>query len=105
MGTTLPALTAITADRILLDGRSSTRRGGSGKGFDWALLQAVPDRERVVLSGGLDPHNVGRASALGVAGLDVSSGVEAAPGVKSPERMRAFMRGRRYGLPTRGRLP
>lgn len=76
---------------LLLDSHSATKAGGSGQAFDWSL---VPDsmRGRFILAGGLDADNVGAAlSALRPWAVDVSSGVESAPGIKSASKMAAFM--------------
>jgi phosphoribosylanthranilate isomerase len=81
------------ADRILFDAKPPTdadRPGGHGRAFDWPLLagQTVP----YMLSGGLAPDNVAAAlAATGAPGVDVSSGVERAVGVKDPARIRAFL--------------
>lgn len=82
-----PAWARYPADALLLDGKAP----GSGQAWprDWAqplLDQGV----RIILAGGLDPENVREALALRPYGLDVSSGVEEAPGKKSEARMRAF---------------
>lgn len=79
-------------DFHLLDGHAPGLRGGTGRTFDWSLLAA---RHRgappLILSGGLDADCVAEAlEATDPYAVDVSSGVEAAPGVKDPERMRAF---------------
>jgi phosphoribosylanthranilate isomerase len=66
--------------------------GGNGLSFDWRLLAAVKDRVPFLLSGGLTPDNVAAAiAATGAAIVDVSSGVETAPGVKSPDLIRLFI--------------
>ncbi|MHB2017083.1 MAG: bifunctional indole-3-glycerol-phosphate synthase TrpC/phosphoribosylanthranilate isomerase TrpF [Candidatus Xenobia bacterium] len=94
----LPRVEQTGATRIVLDGFHRDKRGGSGVSFDWSLLDGYPDRERVVLGGGLTPEKAAAADALDVWALDVNSGVEDAPGQKNAERMRAFMqalRGRR----------
>ena len=70
---------------------------GSGKTFDWDLLQKLPSTEKqVLLAGGLNPDNVGEALAActgKIDGLDTSSGVERADGNgKSKERIEAFVR-------------
>jgi phosphoribosylanthranilate isomerase len=87
---------ATIVDRLLFDARppaDATRPGGLGNSFDWTLLRGVDARVPWVLSGGLDPGNVGEAIAItGASGVDVSSGVERAPGVKDPGRIRAFIR-------------
>ena len=70
--------------------------GGSGSGFDMALLADVPrgaDRPALILSGGLSADNVGaRMAALRPFAVDVSSGVESSPGLKDLVRMADFMR-------------
>lgn len=66
--------------------------GGNGLAFDWRLIAAVKDRVRFMLSGGLTPDNVAAAiAATGATIVDVSSGVETAPGVKSPDHIRQFV--------------
>lgn len=65
---------------------------GSGEVFDWRLAEGVVDPNRLIVSGGLDPDNVGDAVAhLRPYGVDVCSGVEAEPGRKDPQRLRAFL--------------
>lgn len=87
------------ADEILFDAKppnGATLPGGNGVAFDWRILSALDLAVPFMLSGGLDPENVGRALALTRAqAVDVSSGVEVAPGVKSPERIRAFVKASR----------
>ncbi len=64
--------------------------GGTGRAFDWRILgDRAPDRAFV--AGGLRPENVSRLLPYAPWGVDVSSGVESAPGVKDPERMRRFV--------------
>ena len=66
--------------------------GGNGVSFDWTLLKDAGKQHHFMLSGGLDAGNVANALAItGAAGVDVSSGVESAPGIKDPERIKAFM--------------
>jgi len=66
--------------------------GGNGLAFDWHLLDEVKDRVPFMLSGGLTPENVGDAiAATGAEIVDVSSGVETAPGIKSPDLIRQFI--------------
>jgi phosphoribosylanthranilate isomerase len=84
------------ADGVLLDTRSANALGGSGAVFDWraaaAGLTSVRGQCRVIVAGGLRPENVsGAIKALFPDVVDVSSGVEASPGVKDPQLMRAFM--------------
>lgn len=91
----LPDLEAVPADRVLLDAWHPSAHGGTGTAFDWALLDRHPARERIILAGGLTPERVAEATRLGVAGLDVSSGVEVSPGIKDHARMAAFFAARR----------
>jgi phosphoribosylanthranilate isomerase len=66
--------------------------GGNGVSFDWTLLKEAGKQHHFMLSGGLDAGNVANALAItGAVGVDVSSGVESAPGIKDPERIKAFM--------------
>jgi phosphoribosylanthranilate isomerase len=76
------------AHLLLIDGASP----GSGELFDWRLAEGVVDPRRLIVSGGLRADNVGAAIAhLRPWGVDVSSGVEAAPGVKDPGKLRDFV--------------
>ena len=83
------------ADRLLLDAKppkDAAYPGGHGRPFDWSLLADLDPGFPFMLSGGLDPANV--AEAIRVtrpAGIDVSSGVESAPGVKDPARIAEFI--------------
>jgi phosphoribosylanthranilate isomerase len=83
------------ADRLIFDARAdlaATRPGGLGKRFDWRLLENLRTRVPFVLSGGLDAGNVAQALRITAApGVDVSSGVERAPGEKDPDKIRAFI--------------
>ncbi|MGY2050224.1 phosphoribosylanthranilate isomerase [Methylobacterium sp. JK268] len=83
------------ADGILLDAKpdpSATRPGGNGQAFDWDLLRGVALPPFTLLSGGLAPGNVAAAlRRTGLRGVDVSSGVEAAPGHKDAALIRAFV--------------
>jgi phosphoribosylanthranilate isomerase len=83
-----------TADAVLIDALVPGSLGGSGVAVDWeALRPELGTRRsgRVVLAGGLTPDNVARAvAALRPDVVDVSSGVESAPGIKDQARMRAF---------------
>ncbi|RDV04143.1 phosphoribosylanthranilate isomerase [Undibacter mobilis] len=87
------------ADRLLFDARApqdATRPGGLGKTFDWTLLAGLKTGVPYMLSGGLDAGNVAEALRITRApGVDVSSGVERAPGEKDPDRIRAFIRAAR----------
>jgi phosphoribosylanthranilate isomerase len=88
----LEALTSC-ADAILFDARADGALGGTGRTFDWLLLpNRRSEASRIVLAGGLTPGLVGEAIARVRPDIvDVSSGVESAPGVKDPELMRAFV--------------
>lgn len=91
---TLEALAGYPADAFLLDAPPlDGRMGGTGRSFDWGDAASLPwDRERVALAGGLTAENVGAAvAAVRPALVDVSSGVESAPGIKDATRMAAFM--------------
>lgn len=83
------------ADRILLDAKppqGATRPGGLGESFDWDLLKALDPELGFMLSGGLTPDNVAAAvKATRPLGVDASSGLETAPGVKNAALIRAFI--------------
>ncbi len=83
------------ADLILFDAKAPSGAdlpGGNGRTFDWSVLEGVSDAIPFMLSGGLDPDNVAEAIArTHPVAVDVSSGVEMAPGVKDPERIRRFL--------------
>ena len=80
---------------ILLDTYHKDRLGGSGEAFDWSLAaraKALTDRP-IILAGGLTPENVKAAlTAVRPYAVDVSSGVEASPGVKDHAKIKAFVR-------------
>jgi phosphoribosylanthranilate isomerase len=90
---------ATVADRILFDARppkDATRPGGLGTAFDWRVLENLDLALPFMVSGGLTADNVAEAVRLTRAGgLDVSSGVERAPGIKDPEMIRNFIRAAR----------
>ena len=76
---------------ILLDAHDPERRGGTGRTIDWDAAAAIARRRRVVLAGGLNPDNIAAAvSRVRPFGVDVSSGVESAPGIKDVGRLRAL---------------
>lgn len=86
---------AAAADAVVVDSLVPGALGGTGVCADWPALAAAFDAgerpPRLVLAGGLRPDNVGRALDLVRPDIvDVSSGVEASPGIKDPARMRAF---------------
>jgi phosphoribosylanthranilate isomerase len=77
--------------RILLDAHDPVRRGGTGRPIDWAAAAGVAARREILLAGGLTPDNVAEAVArVRPFGIDVSSGVERAPGIKDHQRLRAL---------------
>lgn len=82
------------ADRFLFDAKppkGSELPGGNGVSFDWRILRSLDDGIDYMLSGGLNRQNVGEALALtGARAIDISSGVESAPGVKDLALMDAF---------------
>ena len=83
------------ADFLLIDAKppkDAVLPGGNGLPFDWRLAGGFSPRTPWLLSGGLDPRNVAEAIALtGARGVDVSSGVESAPGVKDEGKIAAFV--------------
>lgn len=91
------------ADYLMVDGDSP----GSGQVFDWRLAEGVVDHDRLIVCGGLRPDNVAEAVAfLRPWGVDVSTGVEAAPGRKDPMLMRDFItNARRAHADVAGRHP
>ena len=99
-GVAAPVIRALSVDAaaawpagstLLLDAHDPVKRGGTGRTIDWAAAAAVAARRRVLLAGGLTPDNVADAIArVRPFGIDVSSGVERAPGVKDHQRIRAL---------------
>ena len=91
------------ADAVLFDARpppSALLPGGNGQSFDWSLLAGFRSTLVWFLSGGLDAGNVQEAlRTVSPGGVDVSSGVEDRPGVKNPEKIRAFVRAVRQAGP------
>jgi phosphoribosylanthranilate isomerase len=87
------------ADRLIFDARAprdATRPGGLGRPFDWRLLEGLYTSVPFMLSGGLDQGNVAEALRVTRApGVDVSSGVESAPGEKDFDKIRGFVRAAR----------
>jgi phosphoribosylanthranilate isomerase len=79
-------------DLHLLDTAARGLRGGTGETWDWGLARRRPRTVPAILSGGLTPENVAEGiAALDPYAVDVASGVEAAPGVKDPARLAAFL--------------
>jgi phosphoribosylanthranilate isomerase len=97
---TAPVIRALPVERaaawpegttLLLDAHDPVRRGGTGRVIDWSAAAAVAAHRRVLLAGGLTPDNVADAIArVRPFGIDVSSGVERAPGIKDHARIRAL---------------
>ena len=83
------------ADITMFDAKppkGADRPGGHGKAFDWTLLAGLKWKTPWMLAGGLTPENVAQAVELsGAKIVDVSSGVESAPGVKDPDKIRRFV--------------
>jgi phosphoribosylanthranilate isomerase len=86
------AIAAVPAGAtVLLDAHDPLKRGGTGRTIDWRAAAAVAKLRRVILSGGLNSDNVAAAiAAVEPYAIDVSSGVESSPGVKSAEKLRAL---------------
>jgi phosphoribosylanthranilate isomerase len=83
---------------VLLDAHDPVRRGGTGRRVDWSVAAAVAARRRTLLAGGLTPDNVAEAVAqVQPFGIDVSSGVESAPGIKDSGRIRALFEALQHG--------
>jgi phosphoribosylanthranilate isomerase len=81
----------IEASAYLLDAFDPDRLGGTGKTFDWSVARKAKQYGPIILAGGLTPENVGRAvREVRPFAVDVASGVESAPGVKDPAKLRAF---------------
>jgi phosphoribosylanthranilate isomerase len=97
---TAPVIKAVPVERadgwpdattLLLDVHDPVKRGGTGRVIDWRAAAAVAAHRRVLLAGGLTPDNVAEAIArVRPFGVDVSSGVERAPGIKDHARIRAL---------------
>lgn len=78
---------------ILLDGWSPAEAGGTGQSFDWSVARSCQQERPVILAGGIDAGNLSDAlAAVDPFAVDVSSGVESAPGVKDGERIRELFR-------------
>lgn len=89
----LQATVAYSAEAWLLDSYVAGQLGGTGARFNWDLaVEAVRSRRPVILAGGLTPENAAEAvRQVRPYGLDVSSGVESAPGLKDSAKVRAFI--------------
>jgi phosphoribosylanthranilate isomerase len=87
---------------LLVDTVDPVRRGGTGVAVDWNRAAALARERKIVLAGGLTPANVAEAiTAVRPFGVDVSSGVEASPGVKDPEKVARFLANARGAFETR----
>ena len=76
---------------VLLDAHDPVKRGGTGVTIDWSVAAAVAWRRPIFLSGGLNPGNIEEAvTRVNPHAVDVSSGVESAPGIKDPVKLRAL---------------
>jgi phosphoribosylanthranilate isomerase len=95
-------LYAKVADGLVFDARApkeATRPGGLGTPFDWTLLKGIDTGVPTMLSGGLTVDNVADAIRItNTPGVDVSSGVESSPGIKDPDKIRAFIRAARKAI-------
>lgn len=85
------------ADRILYDTHARGRRGGTGKSFDWSMVVGRPHLPSAFLAGGIGPANAREAQRVGAYGIDIGSSVEAEPGRKDPEKVRALFASLRVG--------
>lgn len=97
----LASLASWPVEAILLDAPSAGR-GGAGVAFDWNLVRDAgrTGATRLVLAGGLGPHNVAAAIAeVAPWAVDVASGVESEPGIKDPTRLAAFVAAARAASP------
>jgi phosphoribosylanthranilate isomerase len=86
------ALERFRTDFHMLDAHAEGLRGGSGRTWEWEMLSARRSKIPLILSGGLSPDNVAEAiAATQPWAVDTASGTELAPGVKDPEKVRAFL--------------
>jgi len=91
-----PAVAAMAAGErgevLLLDSLRAGEYGGTGPSFEWERLRDFPHLRRTIVAGGVNEHNVGSlVSAIRPYGIDVSTGIEDAPGVKSETKMKAIL--------------
>ena len=90
-GADINALEAFHTDYHLLDAHQPGKYGGTGETFDWELVGRRRTSVPFILSGGLNPDNVASAiAATSPFAVDTASGTEVRPGVKDPEKLRAF---------------
>jgi phosphoribosylanthranilate isomerase len=91
-GASLAEMRRYRAMAYLLDAYTPGQPGGTGRAFDWALAVQAKEHGRIILAGGLTPDNVARAvHQVRPWAVDVSSGVEAAPGHKDHDKVRRFI--------------
>jgi phosphoribosylanthranilate isomerase len=84
-------LRKIKANAYLLDAFDPDRLGGTGRTLDWSVAREAKQYGPIILAGGLTPENVARAvREVRPFAVDVASGVESAPGIKDPAKLRAF---------------
>jgi phosphoribosylanthranilate isomerase len=94
---------ALKGADLLTDTYDPALPGGTGRGYDYSLLRDLVRRRRVIVAGGLTPGNVTDVvRALRPWGVDVSSGVELAPGLKDAAKVRAFIRNAKRACEGRG---
>jgi indole-3-glycerol phosphate synthase/phosphoribosylanthranilate isomerase len=88
--------TAVSVGRDPLTGRSGDRiifdngKGGTGRTFDWSVIEHHPELARALVAGGIGPENARDAAGLGAYAIDVGSAVDERPGVKSPDKIAAL---------------
>jgi phosphoribosylanthranilate isomerase len=83
---------SFAGDRVLVDAKVEGALGGTGRSFEWTLVQKLARERRIVLAGGLRPDNVAQAiAAVRPFGVDVASGVERTPGDKDLDAVRCFV--------------
>jgi phosphoribosylanthranilate isomerase len=100
-GTDIASYLTEPIDALFLDSGTPDKPGGTGKAFDWkaasGVVRALSRGHKIVVAGGLTPENVVEAvHTLKPWGVDVSSGVEARPGKKDPEKIQAFIQAVRH---------
>ncbi|MBN1317686.1 MAG: phosphoribosylanthranilate isomerase [Anaerolineales bacterium] len=80
------------AEAVLLDAYSPNNPGGTGQSFDWSLAEQIQAQRPIILAGGLTPTNIARAiDRVHPWAVDVSSGVEASPGIKDDQAVNRFI--------------
>ncbi|MGB9641809.1 MAG: phosphoribosylanthranilate isomerase [Candidatus Ratteibacteria bacterium] len=98
---TVPAnLRDFDTDYYLFDSFDSASPGGTGKPFNWTVLQKLqPVAQKSFIAGGINPENVGRLIArINAYGIDIASGVEKAPGIKDIEKVKQLLVKTRGGM-------